>query len=421
MLHALDDADRLVVHGSVRIATVVGHPVEHRGEHPLEHRARHVGPDAAVQAQAEAVVPVARAGQVDLVGVGEHRGIAVGHGPGQPYPLALLELGACDLAVRGDRAPVTRRRGVEAQELLGRRVEQRAALAAEPLPLGRVLGQPLERVCGQRGRGVEPAADEQGDHPEQFHVGRLLAVDLRLRERVDHARSRVPPDLRELAEHVLVHGHLGLPDARNVRRVRWRVDGGVHRLAVDAPVLQRDSEHRQGENGGHDVGEVIDEVDLAGLDLLVQAGADQFVDDRGPAADRGGRQVRVERLAVVPLRRRVHLKEAALDLHVLGRGDRDALVAAPLVVHVMVVGQVLRGPGDLEDLVVPGDDPVAVVGVAPCDRALAQHLGRDLLELLPVLGGMAIEVITVLLAVSVVVRDGFRGHELVSLRLALRE
>ena len=92
VLHALDDADRLVVLGARGVADVVGHPVEHRDDHPLEHHAGHVGADAAVDAEAEAVVPVAGAGQVDLVGVGEDLGVAVGHRPRQPEPLALLEL-----------------------------------------------------------------------------------------------------------------------------------------------------------------------------------------------------------------------------------------------------------------------------------------------------------------------------------------
>ena len=38
VLHALDDADGLVVHGARRVAAEVGHPVEHRGEHRLEDR-----------------------------------------------------------------------------------------------------------------------------------------------------------------------------------------------------------------------------------------------------------------------------------------------------------------------------------------------------------------------------------------------
>ena len=43
-------------------------------------------------------------------------------------------------------------------------VEQRVALAAQPLALIGVLREPLQRVRGQRGGGVETAADEQHQH-----------------------------------------------------------------------------------------------------------------------------------------------------------------------------------------------------------------------------------------------------------------
>src|SRR3954465_928257 len=39
VLHALDDADRLVVHRAFGVAHVVAHPVEHGGQHGLEDRA----------------------------------------------------------------------------------------------------------------------------------------------------------------------------------------------------------------------------------------------------------------------------------------------------------------------------------------------------------------------------------------------
>ena len=41
-------------------------------------------------------------------------------------------------------------------------------------------------------------------------------------------------------------------------------------LAVDRPFGERNAHHRQGQHRGHDVGEVIDEIDPARLDLLVE-------------------------------------------------------------------------------------------------------------------------------------------------------
>ena len=103
----------------------------------------------------------------------------------------------------------------------------------------------------------------------------------------------------------------------------------------------------------------------------------------------------------MPLLGRVHLQEAALHLHIGGR-DGDAHVAVAFVVHVVIVGQVLRGAGEFEDLLVPGGDPVAPVRAAPRHRAPGEDLGRDVLELLPVFRCVPIEVIAVLLTVRAV-------------------
>src|SRR5271166_3513729 len=75
LAHALDDADALVMHRAVRVAAVVGHPVEDRGQHGLEHRARHVRSHAAVHANAKAEVPVTFSVEDNLVRIGEHRGV----------------------------------------------------------------------------------------------------------------------------------------------------------------------------------------------------------------------------------------------------------------------------------------------------------------------------------------------------------
>ena len=50
------------------------------------------------------------------------------------------------------------------------------------------------------------------------------------------------------------------------------------------------------------------------------AGAVDLVDHRLPAGHGGGREVRVERLPVVPLLGRVHLQEAAAEAHAPGVG-----------------------------------------------------------------------------------------------------
>ena len=118
---------------------------------------------------------------------------------------------------------------------------------------------------------------------------------------------------------------MSMPICRFISATRARVGrvfrGGhrsVRRLAVDRPLLQLDAHHRQRQHRGHDVGEVVDEVDAARLDLLVEGGAHDLVDERLPPLDRGGRQVRVQRTAVGAVLGLVHLQDAAAH-------DRGAL------------------------------------------------------------------------------------------------
>src|SRR5262249_60943193 len=109
--------------------------------------------------------------------------------------------------------------------------------------------------------------------------------------------------------------------------------------------------------------EVVDEVDGAGLDLLVQAGPDQLVDDRPPAGDGSGGQVGVQRLPVVPLLGRVHLQAPATGVLSVDGRDADALVPVLLAGHVVVVRQHVRAAGDVEVLLVPAGEPGPAVGV----------------------------------------------------------
>lgn len=191
-------------------------------------------------------------------------------------------------------------------------------------------------------------------------------------------------------------------DPLDVGGVLGCVDRGMHRLAVHVPLLQRDAEHGQGEDGGHDVGEVVDEVDAAALDLLVEAGARHVVDERLPALDRGRGQIRVEHGPVGAVLGVVHLQDAAADgADAAGRGDRNAFIATAFAVDVVVVGD-RRAARQLEDLVAAGRHPVAAVGIRPGHGALGVHLFGDGLELRPILGRMPIEVVSVLLPVTVI-------------------
>ena len=192
-----------------------------------------------------------------------------------------------------------------------------------------MLRQPLQRVRGQRGGGVEAAADDEPEVAQDLQVGRGLAVDAQLQQRVDQPRPRVLPDLHHGVDHVDAHLPVHLGDAWGVRRVLRGGHRQVRGLAVDRPLLQLDAHHRQGEHRGHDVGEIVDEVDAARLDLLVERRAHDLVDERLPPLDRGGGQVGVQRAAVGAVLGLVHLQDAAAhDRGPLRLRDGDALVAA---------------------------------------------------------------------------------------------
>ena len=182
-------------------------------------------------------------------------------------------------------------------------------------------------------------------------------------------------------------------DPLDVGGVLRGVDRRVNRLAVEVPLLQWNAQHRQREYRGHDVGQVVDEVDAAGLDLLVEAGAGDVVDERFPTLDRGRRQVGIEHGAVGAVFGLIHLQDAAAHhADAAGGRNRNPFVAAAFVVDVVIVGD--RGAaGELENLVAARRDPVPAVGLGPRHRALGVHLLGDLLELRAVLRGVPVEVV----------------------------
>ena len=190
-------------------------------------------------------------------------------------------------------------------------------------------------------------------------------------------------------------------NAVDVRGVLRGVDRGMDWLAVDRPVLQRDAQHRQRQHRRHDVGQIVDEVDVAVFDLLVEARAGHVVDERRPTLDRGRRQVRVEHGAIGAVLRVVHLQDAAPHTaRALGLGDRNTLVALAFTVDVVIVGDD-RASGELEHRLAAAGNPVALVGVGPRDRALGVDVLGDLLELGSIFGGVPVEVVPVLLAIAV--------------------
>jgi hypothetical protein len=112
----------------------------------------------------------------------------------------------------------------------------------------------------------------------------------------------------------------------------------VDRLAIDVPLGDRDTQHRERDDGGNDVHQIVDEIDAAGLDLLVEARADHLVDEGNPLLHGGGGQIRIEYRTELPMFGVVHLEDPAAHTgRPDGGGDHDPLVTPPYSLDVAVV------------------------------------------------------------------------------------
>ena len=107
-----------------------------------------------------------------------------------------------------------------------------------------------------------------------------------LQQRIHQARPRVLPDLEHVVEDVDTHLAVLGVDLLPVGRVFGCVHRRMGRLAVDVPFLELDAHHRQREDSGNHVGQMVDEVDLTGLDVFVECRPGDLVDERLPALDR---------------------------------------------------------------------------------------------------------------------------------------
>ena len=225
--------------------------------------------------------------------------------------------------------------------------------------------------------------------PMMPFVGEELAHDLGVEQRGDHAGTGLGlADLHVLGQ-ALHHAEGRLEHAVPVGAVRCRVHLHVRRFAVDLPVCERQPEHRHGEDRGHDVREVVDEIEATGLDHVVDAGTGEVGDQRLPPHDGGGREERVQHPPVLGLLGRVHLDEATPGAAPLR--DRDALVPVALAVGIVVVRQQVGALGERAQFLVTGDDPEPVVVRAPGHRALLAELVGLRRIRLAVLGRVLVE------------------------------
>ena len=252
------------------VDAVVGHAAQRLAQHVLEVEAGEVRPDAAVHSETERGVRVREPVEHDLVGIRERLRVVVAHRVRQEHAVTGGELEPLDLAVLGDRATAALRGREVPQELLGREIEV-ARVVDQLRPLVGVRVEPVERAGEQRRGGVEAAADEQRDRADDAVVGEELVHHLGVEQRADHPGPRLGlADLHVLGEPP-DHAHGRVDHAVPVGAVGRRVHLHVRGLAVDLPVGERQPEHRHGEHRGHDVGEVVDEVEASRLDDVVDA------------------------------------------------------------------------------------------------------------------------------------------------------
>ena len=83
---------------------------------------------------------------------------------------------------------------------------------------------------------------------------------------VHHAGTGVGPDIGDAFGHTGTGCQGSCDDPWQIRRVRRRVQERMSRLAIDHPVRERQAHERQGHHSGDHIGQVVDEIDPAGLD-----------------------------------------------------------------------------------------------------------------------------------------------------------
>src|SRR5438046_3458004 len=115
---------------SVRDELERRHPTEQRADGNLPLDAGQGGAQAKVNTEAEGDVPVVLSRDVEALGVGEVRWVAIGGANGRDDDAALGDLFATDLDIRHGHARRPLHRAVVAQELLDARLDQRGVIRA---------------------------------------------------------------------------------------------------------------------------------------------------------------------------------------------------------------------------------------------------------------------------------------------------
>ena len=330
-----------------------------------------------MHADPERGMPVGPALDVDVVGVLELLGVAVGRGPRQEHPVTFAHRASVELGVLGDGAGQRLGRGEEPQELLDRLVQQ-ARVVDELLAHILVLVEPDHRVGDERrGRG-DATGQQQVDDREDLVVGDRTPVDLLLDEVTDHVVGGVDPAVGDGLPRAGVDvGELDLDGLLPVVAARHRGEDHAVGEGVALPVGGVQTDPVDGDDRGHadDLGHVA----RALLDDLVDEPRDVVADHRLHPLDGGGSGDRVDELAPLAEVGRVDL-DGDVEVHGgLGDDHRETFTA------VLVARRRERRvvSGGVEHRAVAGEHPIAAVSLAPRSGVLvpdalvgARRVGR---------------------------------------------
>ena len=273
---------------------------------------------------AEGDVRVGVAADVEAIGVGEHRLVAVGRCVVDDDLVARGDLLAGELGVLGGgAAELDDRRGVP-QHLLDRGRDE-PEIGPQPRELAGVAGQRQQGVGDEVAGGVVAGDDQELEEAVQVVVGEPLAVDLRGDDRRPYVVAWPGPllgrPLARVAEHLDERGQECLRVAvLGIVEPDQRVRPLVEQVAILGGDAEDVGQHPQRHLGGH-VGE---EVDLAELADRVDDVACVAGDRVGQLAADGLRGERaVDDLAELGVFRRVHVEH-----HPAQHGDVGGLGVA---------------------------------------------------------------------------------------------
>ena len=283
----------------------VFHSHEHLTQDGVDLQAGEMLAEAHVRSTAEGDVLIGRAGEVEVVGVGETGRIAVGGAEVHHHLVASGDGRVADAGVAGGRAAHVDHRAGEAQQLLARRIEAPIEVVHQPGFLVGIGGQG-EKACGQQvAGGVAASVDQQQEEQQEFRIGEAAAVDLA----IEQARGKVVAGVGAFAGDqvcgVAEHRH-HRPGNRPLLHGLGRRMDGLGMAVESAAVVQREPHQLGDDIGRHLAGDVGDKVAFAPLNHGVDDLAGQFVQPQPLAGGGGLGELRPDELAEGGVMGRVH-------------------------------------------------------------------------------------------------------------------